>query len=107
MGSTEQLRVKFLTFNQGEDDCDQRPRKHCDVSEGKETWAEKYQGAAFIVISYFQQRILIVFSFFQSTRKMVGKDEMIYTMEVVGQVGCNDQVGQPEVVCVQKFKRIA
>ena len=45
--------------------------------------------------------------FFQSTRKMVGKDEMIYTMEVVGQVGCNDQVGQPEVVCVQKFKRIA
>ena len=41
---------------------------------------------------------LILFLLLQSTRAMVGKDEMIYTMEVVG---------QPEIVCVQKFKRIA
>jgi hypothetical protein len=34
----------------------------------------------------------------KSTRAMVGKDEMTYTMEVVD---------QPEIVCVQKFKRIA
>ena len=93
----------IFIYKKGENDCDQRPRQHCDVSEGKETWAEKYQGAAFIVVPFFNRE----FVFFQSTRKMVGKDEMIYTMEVVGQVGCNDQVGQPEVVCVQKFKRIA
>lgn len=34
----------------------------------------------------------------KSTRKMVGKNEMIYTMEVVG---------EPDTLCVQKFKRIA
>jgi len=34
----------------------------------------------------------------KSTRKMVGKNEMIYTMEVDG---------EPDTLCVQKFKRIA
>ena len=35
---------KVLTCNLGEDDCDQRPRKYADASEGKETRREKYQG---------------------------------------------------------------
>ena len=47
--------------------------------------------------SFFLQLIQLDFCLLQSTRAMVGKDEMTYTMEVVG---------QPEIVCVQKFKRI-
>ena len=52
----DQIKVMIITIcKKGENACDQRPRQHCDVSEGKETWAEKYQGAAFIVVPFFNR----------------------------------------------------
>ena len=48
--------------------------------------------------TFIHPQLALIFCLLQSTRAMVGKDEMTYTMEVVG---------QPEIVCVQKFKRVA